>query len=151
MMNRCNSTFCFVRNNHAVLGLPMQLTVSLIIGTIALIAIVSFILNPCLFPQKMTVSATPMVLTIPGNEPVNVSCNVSVQETNGHALSGAIVIVKGLGGAGSGITNTTGITTITLQVRLEPGVYEGYLDVCVSNPCHERFEQLDMIKVVKLS
>jgi hypothetical protein len=150
-MSRGKYRSCFIENSRAVLGLPMQLTVSLIIGLIALVAIVSFILNPCLFPKKMDVSATPMVLIISGNEPENVTCMVSVQEIGGNPLQGAVVLVKGLGGAGSGFTNSTGAIMVFLQVVLPSGVFEGYLDVSVTMPCHERYVQQDMIKVVKLS
>jgi hypothetical protein len=139
----------FIVDEHAVLGLPMRLTVSLVIGTIALITILSFILNPCLFPERMLVSVTPYVTVLPGSEPENVSFTIYVNETDGHPLSGASVIIKGLGGAGSGFSDETGKTIIEIQVQLKDGIHEGYLDVLVNAACHESFEQQDMIKVVK--
>ena len=57
-------TIAFVKNKKAVLGLPMRLMVSIIIGTVALTTIISFISNPCLFPSKMVVSIEPMVSVI---------------------------------------------------------------------------------------
>jgi hypothetical protein len=141
----------FIVNEHAVLGLPMRLTVSLVIGTIALIAILSYMTNPCLYPERIIVSLTPIVTTLPGSEPENVTFTVYVNETDGHPLSGASVIIKGLGGAGSGFSNDNGKVQIQLQVQLESGVYEGYLDISVKAACHESFEHQDMIKVVKTS
>jgi hypothetical protein len=138
-------------NEHAVLGLPMRLTVSLIIGTVALIAILSYITNPCLFPERMIVSVTPIVTILQGSEPENVTFTVYVNETDGHSLSGASVIIKGLGGAGSGFSDDNGKVLIQIQVQLESGVYEGYLDISVKAACHESFEHQDMIKVVKTS
>jgi hypothetical protein len=140
-----------VDNDHAVLGLPMRLTTSLVIGTIALIAIISYIMNPCLFPERLIVSVTPIVTTLPGNEPENVTFAVYVNETNGHPLSGASVIIKGLGGASSGFSDDNGKVLIQIQVQLESGVYEGYLDISVKATCHEPFEHQDMIKIVKTS
>jgi len=139
----------FIVNEHAVLGLPMRLTVSLVIGTVALIAILSYITNPCLFPERMIVSLTPIVTTLPGSEPENVTFTVYVNETDGHPLSGASVIIKGLGGAGSGFSDDNGKVRIQIQVQLESGVYEGYLDISVKAACHESFEHQDMIKIVK--
>lgn len=141
----------FIVNEHAVLGLPMRLTVSLVIGTVALIAILSYITNPCLFPERMIVSLTPIVTTLPGSEPENVTFTVYVNETDGHPLSGASVIIKGLGGAGSGFSDDNGKVLIQIQVQLESGVYEGYLDISVKAACHVPFEHQDMIKVVKTS
>jgi hypothetical protein len=141
----------FIVNEHAVLGLPMRLTVSLVIGTVALIAILSYIMNPCLFPERLIVSVTPIVTTLPGSDPENVTFSVYVNETDGHPLSGASVIIKGLGGAGSGFSNDNGKVQIQLQVQLESGVYEGYLDISVKAAYHELFEHQDIIKLVKIS
>jgi hypothetical protein len=139
----------FIDNNDAVLGLPMRMTVSLIIGTVALIAILSYILNPCLFPQRMLVSVTPVLTILPGKDPENVTYTVYVNDTDGRPLYGASVIIKGLGGAGSGFSDEKGKALIQIQVRLEGGIYEGYLDISVKAPCHTSFEHEDMIKVVK--
>jgi hypothetical protein len=139
-----------LKNEDAVLGLPMRLTVSLVIGTIALLAILSYILNPCLFPQKMIVSFTPMVISFSGEDPQNITIFVNVTDISGHSISGASVLIKGLGGAGSGISNTNGMSMVQLQVQLETGMHEGYLDVSVSAACHERLEQQELIKIVRV-
>jgi hypothetical protein len=139
----------FVDNIDAVLGLPMRMTVSLIIGTVALVAILSYILNPCLFPQRMVVSVTPILTILPGADPENVTFTVYVNDTDGHPLQGASIIIKGLGGAGSGLSDKNGKAVIQTQVRLEGGIHEGYLDISVKAPCHTSFEHQDMIKVVK--
>jgi hypothetical protein len=139
----------FLENESAMLGLPMRLTVSLIIGTIALVAILSTILNPCLFPQRMMVSITPQVTTVQGSDPENVSFTVFVNDTNGFPLTGASVIIKGLGGAGSGFSDKDGKVLIRMQVSLENATYEGYLDISVRAPCHVPYEFQDIVKVVK--
>ena len=140
----------FIKNENAVLGLPMRLTVSIIIGTVALIAILSFIVNPCLFPGKMMISVDSMVNEIPaGNISADFNISVSVCEVDGHPIRNANVIIKGLGGIGSGYTDVNGETTIQISVGLEEGRYEGYLDVSVKAACYETFSQNDMIKIVK--
>jgi hypothetical protein len=139
----------FFENEYAVLGLPMRLTVSLFIGTLALIAILSYILNPCLIPGRMVISVTPIVTTLSVSEPENISLTVYVNETKGQPLSGASVIIKGLGGAGSGFSDNNGKVQIQLRVQLQRGVYEGYLSISVKAACHEPFEHQDMLKVVK--
>ena len=140
----------FIKNEKAVLGLPMRLTVSIIIGTVALIAILSFILNPCLFPSQMIISVDSIVNEIPaGNISADFNFTISVSEAEGHPIRNANVIIKGLGGIGSGSTDENGEVTIQITVELEEGQYEGYLDVSVKAACHETFSQNDMIKIVR--
>ncbi len=139
----------FFNDMHAVLGLPMRLTVSVIIGTIVLVSILSFLLNPCLFPQRMVVTVTPMITVLTEEDPHNVSFIVHVNDSKGYGLMGASVIIKGLGGAGSGFADKNGEAVIQLQVDLEEGIYEGYLDISVKASCYTPYVQEEMIKVVK--
>ena len=141
-----------IRDDNAVLGLPMRLTVSIIIGTVALAAILAFMLNPCLFPGKLVVSVSPLVHEIPPDQnSTNLTLFVSVTGMDGHPLSGATVRITGLGGTGSGVSDQTGKTTVPLTVTLGEGSDEGYLDVVVKAACRTSFSQLDMIKVVRRS
>ncbi len=139
----------FIRNETAVLGLPLRVTVSLLIGAVALGAILSYILNPCLFPERLIVTISPMVMTISGDGPTNVSILVHVNDTNGHPIKGSQVIIKGLGGGCGGLTNDAGQTVLVLQIHIDPGIHEGYLSVSVDAAGHESFEQVDFIKIIK--
>jgi len=139
----------FLKNESAVLGLPMRLTVSLLIGSIVLIAILSTILNPCLFPHRIMVTISPQVTIVKGSDPENVSFIVFVNDSDGFPLIGASVIVKGLGGAGSGFSDNDGKAIVNLEIQLENGTYEGYLDISVRAPCHVPFEYQAIVKVVK--
>jgi len=140
----------FIKNDKAVLGMPMRLTVILIIGIIALITILSFILNPCLFPDKMIVNVDPTVNKITTGDSGTFVIDVHVTDSNGNPVSSANVIIDGLGGAGSGTTNEYGDTSIQIKVGLEPGRIQGFLSVNVNaGACYERFSQSDMIAVVR--
>ena len=139
----------FIKNEKAVLGLPMRLTVSLIIGTVALVAILSYVMNPCLFPDRMIVSVNPMVNIVSGNNSTDVNITIYVNETNGYPIKNANVIIKGLTGIGANHTDENGKTIIQITVKLENGVNEGYLDVSVKAACHETFSQQDMIKILR--
>lgn len=139
----------FIKNEKAVLGLPMRLTVSLIIGTVALVAILSYVMNPCLFPDRMIVSVNPMVNIVSGNNSTDVNITIYVNETNGYPIKNANVIIKGLTGIGANHTDENGKTIIQITVKLENGVNEGYLDASVKAACHETFSQQDMIKILR--
>jgi len=139
----------FIKNEKAVLGLPMRLTVSLIIGTVALVAILSYVMNPCLFPDRMIVSVNPMVNIVSGNNSTDINITIYVNETNGYPIKNANVIIKGLTGIGANHTDENGKTIIQITVKLESGVNEGYLDVSVKAACHETLSQQDMIKILR--
>ena len=96
------------------------------------------------------VTVHPMVNTMPQGQNSNTfDINIYVNETDGHPIKDANVILKGLGGIGSNSTNKDGKTTIHIAVELENGINEGYLDVSAKVPCHETFSQHDMIKIVR--
>jgi hypothetical protein len=134
-----------------VLGLPMRLTVSIIIGSIVLLSILTVMLNPCLFPKPLLVSISPQLTMIQALEPENISYIIFVNDSKGIPVSGAVVIIKGLGGAGTGFSDDRGRAILSLQVQLEQGTVEGYLDVSVKAPCYISFEGQDVLKVVKSS
>lgn len=147
-MNYQKKKEIFLKNESAVLGLPMRLTISIIIGSIVLLTILTVMLNPCLFPKPLLVSINPQLTTIQGYEPENISFIIFVNDTKGIPISGAVVIIKGLGGAGLGFSDNTGKAMLSLQVQFEEGIVEGYLDVSVKAPCFVPFDGQDVIKVI---
>lgn len=139
-----------IRNNYAVIGLPLRLTVSIVIGTIALSFILFYILNPCIFPGKMIVSVDPLINKLPsGFDEYNFEISVQVKDREGHPVKNANVLVKGLGDICSNTTNNKGIAIIEIKPSLQKGVTEGYLDIVVKAQCLETFSQNKMIKVVR--
>ena len=140
----------FLKNEKAVIGLPMRLTVSLIIGAAALSIILFYILNPCLFPGKMIVSVDPMINIIPtGFDEYEFEITVNVTDTQGYAINEASVMIKGLHDAVSNFTNSNGQATIKIKPRLESGVHESYLDIVVKAQCLKKFSKSRLIKVVR--
>jgi len=144
-----NNLRLFVKNNKAVIGMPMRLTVSIIIGTAAIIAILAFILNPCLFPGKMVVSIDPMVNIIDSGDSKDFDIDINVKDREGHPIGEAFVMIKGLGDIESGLTDVNGEVTISITATLQSGQNEGYLDLTVKRGCFETFSQNSMIKVVR--
>ena len=139
-----------LKNNNAVIGLPVRLTVSLIIGAAALSLILFYILNPCIFPKKMVVSVDPMVNIIPkGKNQETFSIKVIVKDDEGYPVKGASILIKGLGDIASNNTNKDGLSYIEISPELDNGVHEGYLDITIKAQCLETFSQSKYIKVVR--
>ena len=137
-------------NKYAVFGLPLRLTVSLIIGAATLSFILLFILNPCLFPSNMVVNIEPIVNIIPsGFDEYEFSINVEVVDINGYAVKNANILIKGLGDAASTITDSDGKAILQIKPRLEKGVNEGYLDIAIKAGCMKKFSEGNMIKIVR--
>ena len=137
-------------NNYAVIGLPLRLTVSLIIGVAALSFILLFILNPCLFPEKMIVNIEPMVNIIPSDlDEYEFSIDVKIADRDGYAIKDASVLIKGLGDAVSDTTDSNGKVILKIKPRLENGVNEGYLDIVVKAGCMEKFSEEKMVKIIR--
>ena len=141
----------FLADEEAVIGLPLRIVVSLVIGMTALASIVSLITSVGVFSQPLVVSVSPMLGTVSGNGSQNVSFAVVVMDRAGHRIDAATVILSGLGGAGIGRTNASGSTWVQLPVSLQEGVWEGYLDVSVSAVAHPRYWQEAMVKIVRES
>ena len=140
----------FLSNNKAVMGMPLRLTVCLVIGSAALLFILSFILNPCIFPGKMIVSVDPMVNTISGGgDSQEFTISIKVTDNNGYPVEGANIVIKGLGTAASGKTDSDGIKDLKITPHLGSGIYEGYLDLIVKSSCKETFSQTKMIKIIR--
>jgi len=142
----------FIRDKRAVIGMPLRLTVCLIIGSFALMLILIYILNPCIIPGKLVVRIEPIINIIPsGSNQETFRINVTVEDKEGYSITDADVLIKGLGDAESNLTDKNGITTIEITPHLKSGVNEGYLDITVKAPCKETFSQNKMIKVVRES
>ena len=144
-----NNLLLFIKNERAVIGMPMRLTVSIIIGIAAMIMILTYILNPCLFPGKMVVSVDPLINIIDSGNSKDFNISVRVTDREGRPIIGALVIIKGLGDIGSGKTNLSGGIGIPITATLQSGQNEGYLDISVKYSCFETFSQKSMIKVVR--
>ncbi|MEF8879420.1 MAG: hypothetical protein V5A64_03400 [Candidatus Thermoplasmatota archaeon] len=138
-----------VRNKEGVVGLPVRLTVSVIIGGVALATILGFVWQPCLFPDQTIVEATPLVHSVGGGSG-RVNINFLVKNSDGVPIKDANVVVCGLEDAVEASTDEKGVVSVSLDVSLEDGRSEGYLDVSVkTSGCYQNFHQEDMIKVVR--
>lgn len=132
-------------NEKGVLELPLRMVVTLIIGSAALIIILSFIFQSCLFPKSLQVSWHPSII----ESDVEKEIIISVYDSKGKPVSGATVMISGLGTVGVNKTNGKGKTSINIRASLPEYRNEGYLNLRVKvNGCYEDFYQENAIKVV---
>lgn len=148
-------------NDEAVEGLPVRLIVVLVVGVIALAAMVGALNG---FKPQKSLSASVYevggkdgnMLMIPktGYAAVehNWTCRVLVVDAEGDPVSGASVIVHGLSGAGSAVTDKDGeaYLTKTNDVTLNANQNSGYMTLEVSAPGYNTYTNENALAVVRV-
>jgi len=117
-------------NDYAVLDLPMGLVVSLIIGSVCLLAILSLMLQASMIPGNLQVEIQPgYILLNDSNALVNVS--VLVTDSTHHPIHNAIVIIRGYHCAVGNRTNESGYIVEQISPKMQPGLKETFLEITV--------------------
>ncbi len=150
-----------LNDDRAVEGLPVRLIVVLVVGVIALAAMVAAVNG--FKPQKSMSAAVYEVggkdgnlLMVPkaGAGPVehNWTCRVKVVDVNGNPVDGASVLVHGLSGAGSDVTDKYGIAYLskTNNVNLNSNQNSGYMTLEVTASGYNSFKNENAIAVIRV-
>ena len=149
-------------NEDGVEGLPVRLIVVLVVGVIALSAMVGAVNS--FKPQRTLTAAVTEVSSKDGNM-LQISsagegtvsktwtCYVNVTDEKGEAVSGASVIVHGLGGAGSAVTNTKGVAYLskTNDIKLNPNQDSGYMILEVNAAGFYQYKNENALAVIRVS
>ena len=135
--------------DDAVIALPMRLIVSIVIGTAVLIAILSFTSSFDLISPSMSVSINPLVYKVNGSSGM-INLSIYVSSTNGKPVDNAVIIVHGLGGFASAVTNASGRVNVSISIVFPRYIHEGYLDVTVKAQGFSKFFQENMIRVIQV-
>jgi|Deesub1362A_J573_1020465.scaffolds.fasta_scaffold00160_46 hypothetical protein len=152
----------FVSDEKAVEGMPIRLIIALIVGVVVLGAMVSAIGE---FKPARTMSASVVktgandlsggnLIALRGSGEISSSFKaiVRVVDVDGNPVSGANVVISGLGGAGSNVTNSTGIAVIesAADIHLNENQNEGYLSIEVTASGFNNYRNDNAIKVVRV-
>jgi hypothetical protein len=144
----------FTHNSEAaVLGMPMELVVSIIIGVAALSIILGYIYSIDPIPERYNVMISPM--SAENNTLGPNIFHVNVTKLNGYPVRGATVVfyssknLSGLGGSYSNITDQNGYAKIEIDLAFQSGYKEGYLDVVVK-PHSSEFELFEKDNWIKI-
>lgn len=152
----------FIEDEMGVEGLPVRLIVVLVVGMIALSAMVAAV-NSFKPPRTLTAAVTEvsskdgnlLQISSAGEGAVEKTwtCYVNVTDDKGDPVSGASVILHGLGGAGSGMTNTKGVAYIknTNDIRLNPNQNSGYMTLEVNAPGFYQYKSENALAVIRVN
>ena len=146
MRNQDSSSLC--SDVSAVIDLPMRLVVTLIIGTVALSAIIAFVAQPCLLPQSLFVSMDPLVSSVNTSDR-NVSIQFTVTDDHHNPVKDALVTIKGNYVIKANRTDNNGWTILVFEVSISEGISEVFLDVVVKASCSTTRSFTNAIKIIK--
>lgn len=135
-----------LKNRQAVIDMPLRLTVTIVIGTLVLLAILSYMNNTTLIAEDIIVEIDTYSVAYQDNN----SFQITVTDTQHQALSDCLVIIKGLGQITSNRTDTNGVATIQVSCNLNATQQQGYLDVIVKPPDgFNEYQQNELIKIYR--
>ncbi len=136
-----------VMRDNAVIGLPMRLLISIVVGGAVILTVNGFLNNIDLLPKTLSVTVSPIICYLDDNNIVNLSFQVSSRD--GEPIANALVVVKGLNGLSYNRTNKHGVANISVTVNLPDDAYEGFLDVFVEATGYSKYEQKGLVRVVR--
>lgn len=148
-------------DDRGVEGLPVRLIVVLVVGVIALAAMVAAMNS--FKPQKTLTASITEVNSKQGNllrvqcadeGSMNKTwtCTVKVTDEKGTPIKGASVIMYGLSGAGSDITNDDGLAYMdnTNAIMLNANQDSGYMTMEVSASGYYTYKNENALAVIRV-
>lgn len=164
MKNRKNATILF--HSDDAMELPINIVVMLVVGMVALAALVAIIPPPTknmsVYIDSAGASATPAITMTDGNavivdsataeNPFYVRVTLSATDTDGNPVRDASVVLRGLGGVATNTTGSDGRTlliTNPAMVTLGPNQNEGTMDLTISANGFYDYEKEDAVMIVR--
>lgn len=155
-------------DDDRAIELPINIVVMLVVGMVALAALVAIIPPPT---KNMSVNIvesgeqstgttagnTVIVDSTIANSPFTVDVEISVVDPDGYPVRAANVVLRGLGGVATGRTDDYGNCTLTTaspsgaQVSLGSNQNEGSMGLTISADGFYDFEKADAVMVVRTS
>ncbi|HEC91622.1 MAG TPA: hypothetical protein ENI51_01290, partial [Candidatus Atribacteria bacterium] len=135
-----------IGDSRGLEDLPLRFVVTIIVGSVALSAVVGYtLLN--VHPHK-TLDVSLNTLEI--EEGLGKKIDITVT-SHGNPIKGATVVCTGCGDAASGKTDENGKVTLYMDIVLpQNGRYENFLDLIVDAKGYDEFKEENYIRVVKV-
>jgi hypothetical protein len=154
-------------NNDSAIELPINIVVMLVVGMVALAALIAIIPPPT---KNMAVNVDEAgeqgLGTNPGNtvivdstiaqSPFAVEVKVTAKDPDGYPVRDANVVLRGLGGVATNVTDDNGCCVLITdssnngaQVSLAPNQNEGSMDLKISANGFYDYEKTDAVMVIR--
>lgn len=154
-------------NDDRAIELPINIVVMLVVGMVALAALVAIIPPPT---KNMSVTIvesgeqtagpspgnTVIVDSTTATSPFDIDVAISVSDPDGYPVRDANVVLRGLGGVATGTTDDYGDCSLSTATGGSPlglgaNQNEGTLDLSISTDGFYDFEKKDAVMIVRTS
>ena len=135
--------------DEGAMELPINIVVLTIVGMVAL----AFMLGSMptdIVPKTMSADVVSgSVISLPGGIG-RFDVDIRVTDVEGSQVSGANVVLRGFGAAGSGVTGDDGIANVKSSGEMHMGSYEGYLRLTVMASGYRDYNNDYAVKVIRV-
>ncbi len=154
-------------NNDSAIELPINIVVMLVVGMVALAALIAIIPPPTKNMAVNVDEAGEQSLGLdPGNtvivdssiaqNPFTVEVKVTAKDPDGYPVRDANVVLRGLGGVATNVTDDSGSCVLITdssnngaEVKLASNQNEGSMDLTISANGFYDYEKTDAVMVIR--
>ena len=150
-------------NDERAIELPINIVVMLVVGMVALAALIAIIPPPTknmsvdieaagLEGENLNAGNTIVVDAITAQDPLTIVVKITATDPDGNPVRGANAVLRGLGGVATNTTDINGETLlITDGAKIEMGANqnEGTMDLTITANGFYDFENKDAVMIIK--
>jgi len=149
--------------NDSAIELPINIVVMLVVGMVALAALIAIIPPPTknmsvnidksgINGSALTEGNTIIVNATTATGDLKVEVKITATDPDGNPVRDANVVLRGLGGVATGTTDINGVATLitdNAQVKLGSNQNEGTMDLTITANGFYDYDKTDAVMVVK--
>jgi hypothetical protein len=150
-------------NNEKAMELPINIVVMLVVGMVALAALIAIIPPPTknmsvnideagLQGNSLSAGNTIIVDAITAQNPLTVVIKITATDPDGNPVRNANAVLRGLGGVATNTTDINGETllaTTTAQLQMGANQNEGTMDLTITANGFYDYEKKDSVMIIK--
>lgn len=150
-------------NDERAMELPINIVVMLVVGMVALAALIAIIPPPTknmsvnideagLQGNSLSAGNTIIVDAVTAQNPLTVMVKITATDPDGNPVRNANAVLRGLGGVATNTTDINGETllaTTTAQIQMGANQNEGMMDLTITANGFYDYEKKDSVMIIK--
>ncbi|NPE30749.1 carboxypeptidase regulatory-like domain-containing protein [Methanococcoides sp. SA1] len=150
-------------NDERAIELPINIVVMLVVGMVALAALIAIIPPPTknmsvnideagIQGNSLSAGNTIIVDAVTARNPLTVMVKITATDPDGNPVRNANAVLRGLGGVATNTTDINGETllaTTTAQLQMGANQNEGTMDLTITANGFYDYEKKDSVMIIK--
>lgn len=150
-------------NDERAIELPINIVVMLVVGMVALAALIAIIPPPTknmsvnideagIQGNSLSAGNTIIVDAVTARNPLTVVIKITATDPDGNPVRNANAVLRGLGGVATNTTDINGETllaTTTAQLQMGANQNEGTMDLTITANGFYDYEKKDSVMIIK--